>query len=178
MRGPFFGDVHAKFVTLLYGLRHEPERQRPMNAPVAFAATAKPRAFSPVTAVPVLPKVTTLNIAELRADAALLAEWDELAASASEPNPFGERWYLEAALTALGGDDICVAIVRDDALIGIMPLITQSHYAGLPIAHVQNWLNHNAFLGTPLVRKGTEQQFWAALLGNLDSKTHSGLFLH
>ena len=149
-----------------------------MNAPVAFAATAKPRAFSPVTAVPVLPKVTTLTIAELRADAALLAEWDALAEQASEPNPFAERWYLEAALDALGSDTIRIAVVRDDTLIGIIPLIAQSYYAGLPIAHVQNWLNHNAFLGTPLVRKGAERCFWAALLGHLDSAPQSGLFLH
>ena len=149
-----------------------------MNAPVAIAATANACAFAPVTAVPTAPRVTVLNITELRADTALLAEWDALAAHASEPNPFGERWYLEAALGALGSDAIRIAIVRDDGLIGIMPLITQTRYAGLPIAHVQNWLNHNAFLGTPLVRKGAEQSFCAALLGHLDHAPQSGLFLH
>jgi CelD/BcsL family acetyltransferase involved in cellulose biosynthesis len=149
-----------------------------MNAPVAFAATAKERAFAPVTAMPELPKVTTLTIAELRADTALLAEWDTLAAQASEPNPFGECWYLKAALDALGSDTIHISVVHDESLIGVMPLITQSRYAGLPIAHVQNWLNYNAFLGTPLVRNGAEQSFWAALLGQLDGDPNAGLFLH
>ena len=149
-----------------------------MNAPVAIAATANTRAFAPVTAVPVLPKITTLTIAELRSDAAALAEWEALAAQASEPNPFAECWYLEAALEALGSDAIRIAVVRDEGLLGIMPLISQSRYAGLPIAHVQNWLNHNAFLGTPLVRKDAEQQFWSALLRHLDCAPKSGLFLH
>ena len=149
-----------------------------MNAPVAVAVTANACAFAPVTAAPVLPKVTTLTIAELRADTSLLAEWDALTAQAIEPNPFAERWYLAAALDALGSEAIRIAIVRDDCLLGIIPLIAQSHYAGLPIAHVQNWLNHNAFLGAPLVRNGAEQSFWAALLGHLDHAPQSGLFLH
>ncbi len=149
-----------------------------MNAPVAFAATAKKRAFAPITAVPVLPKVTALTINELRADTALLAEWDKLAALASEPNPFAERWYLQAALDALGSDAIRIAVVRAESLIGVMPLFMQTRYAGLPIAHVQNWLNHNAFLGTPIVRKGAEQSFWAALLDHLDHTPQNGFFLH
>ena len=149
-----------------------------MNAPVAFAATDTALRFAPVEKAEAVLHTAVLTINELRADTALLAEWDTLASRASEPNPFAERWYLEAALDALGSDAIRIAVVRDAALIGIMPLIAQSRYAGLPIAHVQNWLNHNAFLGTPLVRKGKEQQFWMALLGYLDSAPESGLFLH
>jgi CelD/BcsL family acetyltransferase involved in cellulose biosynthesis len=149
-----------------------------MNASVAFAATATAPRFAREEKVELVVRTAVLTINGLREDKALLAEWDVLASLASEPNPFGERWYLEAALDALGSDDIRVAIVRDDALIGIIPLIAQRRYAGLPIAHVQNWLNHNAFLGTPLVRKGAEQSFWAALLGHLDNAPQSGLFLH
>ena len=149
-----------------------------MNASAAFA---EPISASSVTSKtpPLAPcRAAVLTVAAIRADTALLAEWDALAAHASEPNPFAERWYLEAALDALGNDDIRIAVVRGDNLVGIMPLITQSRYAGLPIAHVQNWLNHNAFLGTPLIRAGTEQRFWAALLGQLDSTPDSGYFLH
>ena len=178
MCGPFLFDVHAKFATLRYSDLYDVERSPPMSAPVAFTATANTCAFAPVTVVPVVPKVTTLTIAELRADTSLLAEWDALAAQASEPNPFGERWYLEAALSALGSDTIRIAAVRDESLIGVMPLTAQNRYAGLPIAHMQNWLNHNAFLGTPLVRKGAEREFWAAMLSQLDGAPESGLFLH
>jgi CelD/BcsL family acetyltransferase involved in cellulose biosynthesis len=149
-----------------------------MNTSVTFAATASARNFVREASAAGAVRVAILSIAELRADVAFLAEWDALAADASEPNPFAERWYLQAALDALGTDDIRIAVVRDDALIGIMPLIARRRYAGLPIAHVQNWLNHNAFLGTPLVRQGAERDFWAALLGQLDIAPESGLFLH
>jgi CelD/BcsL family acetyltransferase involved in cellulose biosynthesis len=150
-----------------------------MNAPVAVAATSIARDSEASSRVPATLHTAIVTIAQLCTDTTLLAEWDALAAAeASEPNPFAERWYLEAALDALGSDDIRIAIVRDQALIGIIPLIAQGRYASLPIAHVQNWLNHNAFLGTPLVRRGAERQFWAALLGHLDHAPQSGLFLH
>ena len=178
MCGPFFGDVHAKFATLRYRAVHDPELSTQMNASVAFAVTATAPRFALAEKAELVVRAAVLTINELREDKALSTEWDALASLASEPNPFGERWYLETALDALGSDDIRVAIVRDDALIGIIPLIAQRRYAGLPIAHVQNWLNHNAFLGTPLVRKGAEQSFWAALLGHLDNAPQSGLFLH
>jgi Acetyltransferase (GNAT) domain len=172
---PFsFAHVHAKFATLRYTAHHDPKLSSPMNASVALSAMAKARDLAPVKVA----RVAVLTIAELRADATLLAEWDALAAFASEPNPFGERWYLEAALDALGTDDIRIIIVRDSALAGIMPVVTHRVYAGLPIAHSQNWLNHNAFLGTPLVRKGAEQQFWSALFAYLDTAPDSGVFLH
>ena len=149
-----------------------------MNTSVAFAATASAHSFGRETAANASLRVAVLTIADLRIDGRLSAEWDLLAAQASEPNPFGERWYLQAALDTLGSDNIRIAVIRGDALIGISPLIAQRHYAGLPVPHTQNWLNHNAFLGTPLVRKGAEQRFWEALLGHLDSAPKSGLFLH
>ena len=150
-----------------------------MNAPVAFVAKAEVRLFASKKNMAAPLCVTVIAIAELRTDITLLAEWDALANLASEPNPFCELWYLEAALQALGSDDIRIAVVREnDTLLGIIPLIAQSRYAGLPVAHVQNWLNHNAFVGTPLVRKGAERQFWAALLRQLDTMPESGLFLH
>lgn len=149
-----------------------------MNAAAALVVEREMRNFAPCSAAPGRDSINILTYAELHADSALLAEWDALAGRASEPNPFAERWYLDAALGALGSDDIRIAVIRDDALIGIMPIAFQSRYAGLPISHVQNWLNHNAFLGTPIIRKGTEQPFWTALLHALDSAPESGLFLH
>ena len=96
---------------------------------------------------------------QLLTDAALAAEWDALAALASEPNPFAERWYLQAALASVAPDSVRIAVMRDGGLIGIVPLCTENRYAGLPLAHVRNWINHNAFLGTPLVRSGAEKNF-------------------
>jgi CelD/BcsL family acetyltransferase involved in cellulose biosynthesis len=149
-----------------------------MNAPVAVAATANERNFAPFKVAPAAPRTTVLTITELQTDAVFSDEWDTLATQTSEPNPFTERWYLQAALGALGTNNVRVAVVRGDGLLGVIPLIAQSRYARLPITHVQNWLNHNAFLGTPLVRKGAEHIFWAALLGHLDGAPANGLFLH
>ena len=122
--------------------------------------------------------VELLPLAEALINADLAVEWDALATSASEPNPFAERWYFEAAINVVDGADVRLAIVRDGGVIGVMPLIWQGRYAGLPIAHAQNWLNHNAFLGTPLVRPGCEAQFWGALLNWLDASNSGAAFLH
>ena len=123
-------------------------------------------------------RVAFLTPQALFADTALLAEWDVMSAHAAEPNAFAERWYLASALAALESDTVRIAVVRDAGLIGIIPLLWHGRYAGLPVPHVQNWSNHNAFLGTPLVRNGAECAFWTALLNVLDSHTKGALFLH
>lgn len=129
-------------------------------------------AMSPAINVELLPIATAF------ADTRLQAEWDALVDHASEPNPFVERWYVKAALHVAEGADVRLAVVRDGRLLGLMPLVWQKGYAGVPVVHVQNWLNHNAFLGTPLVRQGFEQLFWRSLLNSLDQATTGGLFLH
>lgn len=149
-----------------------------MNTSTAFAATADAPSVGREAGAAGAVRIAIVSLAELRADSALLAEWDALAWEASEPNPFGERWYLQAAFDALGNDDVRIAVVRDEAIIGIMPVVVQRRYAGLPVTHVQNWLNHNAFLGTPLVRKGAERQFWAVMLHQFDAMHDVGLFFH
>lgn len=122
--------------------------------------------------------VALLPLAEALADADLEVEWNTLGTRASEPNAFAERWYCEAAINAIDDANVRLLIVRDEALIGVVPLVWQGRYAGLPIAHVQNWLNHNAFLGTPLVRQRCESQFWSALLNWLDAFNAGATFLH
>jgi CelD/BcsL family acetyltransferase involved in cellulose biosynthesis len=172
--------VHLKFPTLRYPA---PDILGPLRKMNAFgkmtAAQAKvhvcpdPRPLGPC-------RVEIMGAQAIVADQAIAAAWDQLSVDASEPNPFAERWYLAAAVKALAGPhDITIAMVWDgDALIGLMPLQLQSRYAGLPIAHVQNWLNHNAFLGTPLVAKGAERLFWSALLTYFDTAEQNALFLH
>jgi hypothetical protein len=72
----------------------------------------------------------------------IAAKWDVLAATASEPNAFAERWYLEAAQAALDAEgDVQLACVwAGERLIGLMPLVVHDRYAGLPIRSLQNWL--------------------------------------
>lgn len=150
----------------------------PMNTPMALTEAYSVGDSALSSAAPAVPIITVITAEQLLADTKLCREWDALAAQASEPNPFGERWYLAAAVTALPSHNICIAIVRDTGLLGIIALAHQNRYAGLPLSHQANWLNHNAFLGTPLVRQGAEQAFWQALLTHLDTTNDAGLFLH
>jgi CelD/BcsL family acetyltransferase involved in cellulose biosynthesis len=111
---------------------------------------------------------------------ALMAQWDELAGEAAEPNVFGESWFLGPALNQFDPDDrVQLFTVRDAGqLTGLMPIAPQTQYGRWPVPHVQNWLHHNAFLGTPLVRKGHEHAFWQALLHMLDAQPGQALFAH
>jgi CelD/BcsL family acetyltransferase involved in cellulose biosynthesis len=145
----------------------------------SFAVEQKGAAARRRATARALPSVRLLTLADLLADRSLATAWDGLPTSESEPNAFAERWYLEAALTALGeAAQARIAVVWDERLIGIMPLQVQPSYAALPLKHVANWLNYNAFLGTPLVRKGMEDDFWRGLLAHLDKTSGNGLFLH
>jgi CelD/BcsL family acetyltransferase involved in cellulose biosynthesis len=112
-------------------------------------------------------------------DAALRNEWQQLAAEAGEPNSFQEPWFVTAGLDHLTADrDIRLVEVRADSLLGIVPLCIRKDYGRLPAANVRNWRHHNDFLGTPLVRRGRERDFWRALLGHLDRAPWARGFLH
>lgn len=154
------------------------EATRPMNASEAMIACADGRTNMPVHSRQAVCQVEILTAEELLADAALADEWDQLAAKAASTNPFAERWYVAAALTALNSSMVRIAVVRDQQLVGLFPFVQQERYAGLPVPHLQNWLNHNAFLGTPLVRRHSEAQFWQALLAHFDAQAGHALFLH
>ena len=117
---------------------------------------------------------TTMDSPEAR------TAWDALAACAAEPNPFHESWYLLAALRALDPAGM-VKVLRFEAegtLAGIMPLRSERRYYGWPIPHLAGWVHANCFLGTPLVARGLEREFWRALLDWADRHAARGLFLH
>ncbi len=106
--------------------------------------------------------------------------WDQLSGQATEPNPFCERWYLQSALEALDKDfTVRIATIwSGEQILGLVPLYRSTKYGGLPLHSWQNWLNHNAFLGTPLVREGWEKCFWDNLLFELDGTPEQSLFAH
>ncbi|MET0270239.1 MAG: GNAT family N-acetyltransferase [Sphingomonas sp.] len=114
------------------------------------------------------------------ADERLAPAWDDLAAAASEPNAFSERWFVTAGLHHLPHPpSLRLLEAWDDArLIGLLPLAIDRRYGRLPVRHVVNWLHHHAFLGTPMVRAGCEQAFWAAVLNALDAQGWARGFLH
>ena len=113
-------------------------------------------------------------------DAAFISAWDDLAAGAVEPNAFAESWFLRPALEQFdpAGKVQFFTLWDDGQLCGMMPLAAQPQYGRWPMPHVQNWLHHNAFLGTPLVRPGYEQAFWEGLLAHLDTQAGQALFAH
>ena len=133
---------------------------------------ARPKAASPAAAP---------SVAFLPADQAerLAPEWADLAAHASEPNPYGESWFVRASLRHLARSEVRLGEVRDGGtLLGLVPLLIEPRYGRVPVRHVQNWCHHHHFLGTPLVRAGHEQAFWRALILALDDAQWAPGFLH
>lgn len=134
--------------------------------------------------------IDTANVAEMASrqlsgwramlDAHFVAAWDDLAANAAEPNAFAESWFLHPALEQFdpAGRVQIFALWDNDRLVGLMPIAPNAQYGRWPVPHVQNWLHHNAFLGTPLVRKGYERVFWEVLLPLLDAEPGQALFAH
>lgn len=112
----------------------------------------------------------------------LAAAWDALAAEASEPSPFVERWCLQSALHLLDPDRrarlVMVMGGSEGPLIGVMPLVRADRYGRLPLRHVTGWAHPNHFLGTPLVRAGFEGIFWSILLGWCDAARWAQTMLH
>lgn len=109
----------------------------------------------------------------------LAAEWQALAGAAAEANCFAEPWFVAAGLRNLADGEVRLVEVREDGLlIGILPLCVARHYGRMPVGHVENWQHYHDFLGTPLVRAGAEQAFWAAVLGHLDRAEWAPGFFH
>lgn len=106
--------------------------------------------------------------------------WDALAGSASEPNPFSERWCLEAGLRAFDdrGSVQLATLTSDGRLVGLLPIERRLNYEQYPLPNLGNWLHANAFCGAPLVAEGHEHAFWRELLAWADAHAGLALFLH
>lgn len=113
-------------------------------------------------------------------DTRFIAAWNDLATEAVEPNAFTESWFLRPALEQFDPQNRARFFTYWDGaqLCGLMPVAVQSQYGRWLMPHVQNWLHHNAFLGTPLVRKGYEHGFWQAFLEQMDREPGQALFAH
>lgn len=108
------------------------------------------------------------------------ANWDALAESAAEANPFAERWFLAAGLESFGHREgpLLATLTIGGRLAGILPIARSPSYAGYPLPHLGNWRHANAFLGAPLVAAGYEHEFWRALLDWSETNAGTALFLH
>jgi len=106
--------------------------------------------------------------------------WDAVAARASEPNAFCERWFVEASfrhLEAPAGTRMLV-VRAEGQFIGMMPIFIAPRYGRLPVRHVENWMHYNSFFGAPLVRRSFEPYFWFRALALLDADQSLPAFLH
>ena len=109
-----------------------------------------------------------------------IAQWDDLADHASEPNPFFESWYLLPALECLPDTNTVKILLleQDGQLMGLLPIARSPRYYRWPIPNLASWLHANCFCGTPLVRAGMEVPFWREALRWADRNAHFSLFLH
>jgi CelD/BcsL family acetyltransferase involved in cellulose biosynthesis len=113
---------------------------------------------------------------ELAADherlAALIPQWEELAARAIEPNPMYEHWMLLPALRFFGAGVACALVwMRDPAhpgegakLCGLFPFIRVRRFKGVPATALSSWSHSSWMLCTPLVRAEHAQECLGALL--------------
>lgn len=118
------------------------------------------------------PRFLTRWVSHRDAAETLRSAWDDLAANASEPNPFYEPHLLLPALDNLAAkSDIRLIAVEDrmqpGRLIALMPVQIRSTYRGLPIRTAHAWRSVHTFLATPLVRKGCEWDAMRALVAGL-----------
>jgi len=106
--------------------------------------------------------------------------WQTLAEEASEANCFAEPWFVSAGLAAFAARDEVrlLEVWENGRLLGVLPLCIGRDYGRMRVRHVENWRHHHDFLGTPLVRAGREQAYWAAILGHLDAADWAPGFLH
>lgn len=114
----------------------------------------------------------------------LLAEWQDLAEHAAEPNVFYEPWMVLPALDAYGGDrDLRFLFLFEERrdgpplLCGFFPIERVPHFRGLPIPCFRLWDYVHCFLGTPLVRAGRVRSVIAAFLRWLRDESAEHLLL-
>ena len=98
--------------------------------------------------------------------AALVPQWEDLAAHALEPNPFYESWSLLPALEAehAGRELLFVQVWKQGRLDGLFPFVRESRFKGLPLSVLRSWHHTSHMLCTPLVRAGAQAACLQALL--------------
>ncbi len=93
-------------------------------------------------------------------DAATVAEWDDLARDAAQPNPFFAPWFLRPALARLdpGGTVRLLTLRNEDGdLTGLMPVVPAATHARVPVRNLSVWKSPHLYIGTPLLRRGRER---------------------
>lgn len=126
----------------------------------------------------------SVTVATTPADLAeFLPAWEDLAASALEPNVFYEPWMMAPALRNFGdAKTLLIALIftTDTArsgtplLCGFFPLECGRGYKGLPVKFLRLWRHKHCFLATPLIRAGYERRTLEAFFNWLATDARSG----
>lgn len=85
-------------------------------------------------------------------DDLLRRQWQDLARSASEPNPFFEPEFVMNAAALPESPDVALLVVRDDAdALLILPVHRVRNYRRMPVPALSTWNHDYCLLGTPLL---------------------------
>ena len=108
--------------------------------------------------------------------------WEQLAATASEPNVFFEHWMLLPAIRLLRERaDVSIAFVfhqnthSHKRLIGVMPVESVRWCRHMPLRVMRVWKHRHCYLGTPLVAADALPEFWSAVFDGLEQDGTAGL---
>jgi CelD/BcsL family acetyltransferase involved in cellulose biosynthesis len=100
-------------------------------------------------------------------DAGQIARWRELVDRAAEPNPFFEPDFVLPAAAALH-DGVSLLVARDgDGWCGCLPVHSAARarsWGHAPVRGLVAWTHLYSFLGTPLLRAGSEVPATRALV--------------
>ena len=101
--------------------------------------------------------------------AALIAQWEDLAAHALEPNPAYEHWMMLPALQAAELDGfVCVLVRRGGRLEALFPFQRVRRLKGMAPSTLTSWRHPSWMLCTPLVRAESARECLAALFDWFD----------
>lgn len=109
----------------------------------------------------------------------LTPQWAAMAATAAERTIFHFPWFIAASMPLLARyAPQLVTIGQGDRLIGLLVVRGDRGFAKMPIPFLRTALHYEQYLGTPLVRGGSEAAFAAGLLGWLDAAPRHYCLLH
>jgi len=131
-------------------------------------------------------EMSVTAVATPAALAEFIPAWEDLAASALDPNVFYEPWMMMPALRNFGAaKQLLIALIftADPArpgtplLCGLFPLECGRGYKGMPVKFLRLWRHKHCFLTTPLIRAGYERQTLEKFFDWLATDARSGALL-
>ena len=103
-----------------------------------------------------------------------ISSWNDLAIGTSNPNPFFESWCLLPALRHLDSEGVQVLVVWEEqtrrTMLGLVPIVVERKYRGLPIKRTGIWRHDYCFLCTPLIAKGRSTDVLQCMLSCINQQ--------